>query len=83
MSDKEKLELINLRNRLRSQREEIKRLTEENAVLKKKVEYNEMDRAYLRSRCFLGAERYFDDHQYGILKIEITRQQPGGTFDEQ
>lgn len=37
MTDKEKLELINLRNRLRSQREEIKRLQKENMVLKAKV----------------------------------------------
>lgn len=37
MTDKEKLELINLRNRLRSQREEIKRLQKENTVLKAKV----------------------------------------------
>ena len=37
MTDKDKLELINLRNRLRSQREEIKRLMAENAELKKKV----------------------------------------------
>lgn len=37
MTDKEKLELINLRNRLRSQREEIKRLLKENRFLKEKV----------------------------------------------
>ena len=34
MTDKEKLELINLRNRLRAQREEIKRLQEIIAELK-------------------------------------------------
>ena len=81
MSDKEKLELINLRNRLRSQREEIKRLTEENAGLKKKIEYNEQDRALLRSRCLMGVERYFDDHQYCVLKI-VTNRHKGGAFDE-
>jgi predicted nuclease with TOPRIM domain len=43
MTDKEKLELINLRNRLRSQREEIKRLMAENAELKKMVKRNEGD----------------------------------------
>lgn len=44
MTDKEKLELINLRNRLRAQREEIKKLLgiiadlrEENEWLKKKA----------------------------------------------
>ena len=37
MTDKEKNELINLRNRLRSQREEIKRLMAENAELKKRL----------------------------------------------
>lgn len=37
MTDKEKIELINLRNRLRSQREEIKRLMAENAELKKRL----------------------------------------------
>lgn len=37
MTDKEKIELINLRNRLRSQREEIKRLMAENTELKKRL----------------------------------------------
>ena len=37
MTDKERIELINLRNRLRSQREEIKRLVAENAELKKRL----------------------------------------------
>ena len=37
MSEKERLELINLRNRLRSQREEIKRLLKENQELRRQV----------------------------------------------
>ena len=39
MTDKEKLELINLRNRLRAQREEIKRLQEINTELRKENEW--------------------------------------------
>lgn len=41
MNDKEKLELINLRNRLRSQREEIKRLLKENQELRRQVAKHE------------------------------------------
>lgn len=40
MTDKEKLELINLRNRLRCQREEIKRLMAENAALRERINAN-------------------------------------------
>ena len=39
MTDKEKLELINLRNRLRAQREEIKKLCQINAELRKENEW--------------------------------------------
>ena len=39
MTDKEKLKLINLRNRLRAQREEIKRLQEINIELRKENEW--------------------------------------------
>lgn len=40
MTEKEKLELLNLRNRLRCQKEEIKRLMAENAKLKEMVKAN-------------------------------------------
>lgn len=38
MTKKENLELINIRNRISRQREEIRRLTAENYTLKKKIE---------------------------------------------
>lgn len=37
MTEKEKLELLNIRNRLRCQKEEIKRLMAENEKLKEKL----------------------------------------------
>lgn len=70
MTDKEKIELINLRNRLRSQREEIKRLTTENAELKNRLSDEELNMKYWRSRCVSEKELFhFDNRNYGHLKI--------------
>ena len=55
MTDKEKMELLNLRKRVESQRAEIKNL--QNRL------------AELRGRCYPGAEKFFDSKQYGLLKI--------------
>lgn len=55
MTDKEKLELLNLRKRVQAQREEIAKLQNRFAEL--------------RGRCYPGAEKYFENHQYALLTI--------------
>lgn len=55
MTDKEKMELLKLRKRVEAQREEIKSL--QNRL------------AELRGRCYPGAEKFFENHQYALLTI--------------
>lgn len=59
MTDKEKMELQNLRKRVQMQREEISKL--QNRL------------AELRGRCYPGAEKYLDNHQYGLIKIVTVK----------
>lgn len=55
MTDKEKMEMLNLRRRVQAQREEICKLQNRFAEL--------------RARCYPGAEEYFDKKMYGLLTI--------------
>jgi hypothetical protein len=45
-------------------------------MLKMRIKYNESNLETLRTRCHIGAEKYFDNHQYGLLKI-VTVQNKG------
>lgn len=76
MTEKENSEMMSLRNRIRCQKDEINRLLEENTMLKMRIKYNESNLETLRTRCHIGAEKYFDNHQYGLLKI-VTVQNKG------
>lgn len=55
LTDKERMELLNLRKRVQMQREEISKLQNRYAEL--------------RARCYPDAEKYFDNKQYGLLTI--------------
>ena len=55
LTDKERMELMNLRKRVQAQREEISKL--QNMF------------AELRKRCYPGAEKFFENHQYALLTI--------------
>ena len=63
LTDKERMELMNLRKRVAAQREELKHLRE----------LHDGEMSVLRSRCYPGAERYFDSGQYGLIKIVTVR----------
>lgn len=66
LTDKEKMELLNLRKKVVAQKEEIKRLQKQ--VEHIRDSYN-AEIATLRTRCYIGAEEYFDKKMYGVLKI--------------
>ncbi len=78
MTEKEKLELMNLRNRLRCQKDEINRLLEANITLRRRLITAEGSLLEIRSRCMPGAERYFDNHQFGLLQITAGRKGKDG-----
>lgn len=70
LTDKERMELLNLRKRVVAQKEEIKRL-EVKCEYQRQMHEAELDA--LRSRCYPTARDCFDNHQWGLLKIVTVK----------